>query len=186
MAAKVAPGMKFGRLTVLDRFGASPNGSTLWRCLCECGNEKRATTSHLTGGYIQSCGCLKRDSGRTVCEKRNTTHGDSKHGRYKRLYSVWRNMRDRCLNPQCHAYKDYGGRGIQICAEWSDYQKFKDWAIAAGYDPAAPYGQCTLDRIDCDKGYSPDNCRWVGMKVQADNRRSGRSPDGRYTKAKGE
>lgn len=176
-------GLRFGRLTVTHRNGSLKNGAAVWHCVCDCGGEKDISASHLTGGFIQSCGCLKRDAGRETCIKRNTTHGDAKHGKYQRLYRVWRGMRDRCLNPGCHAYPDYGGRGIQICLEWSDYQTFKKWAIAAGYDPAALYGQCTLDRIDCNKGYSPDNCRWVDMKTQAHNRRSGRGINGQYTAA---
>ncbi len=176
-------GLRFGRLTVIERAGISANGSRLWHCACDCGGEKIATYSHLIGGFIQSCGCLKRDVGRETCIKRSTTHGDSKHGKYRRLYGVWHNMRDRCLNPGCHAYPDYGGRGIRICPEWDDYQQFKAWAISAGYDPSAPYGQCTLDRIDCDKGYSPDNCRWVDMKAQAHNRRNGHRANGQFAKA---
>lgn len=181
--AKDLTGQTFGRLTVIGRAGKLSNGAALWRCKCECGQIKDASTSHLTGGFVQSCGCLNREktSERTV--KRCTTHGDSRHGKYKRLYGVWHNMRDRCLNPKHHAYSSYGGRGITICQEWSDYTTFKSWAIGAGYNPDAPYGELTLDRIDCNKGYSPDNCRWVNMKVQADNRRSGRGRNGQFTKA---
>ena len=178
-------GQRFGRLIAKEITGKAKNGSYLWRCICDCGQEKIATASHLRGGLIQSCGCLKTESGRSTCIKRNTTHGDSKHGKYKRLYNVWHNMKYRCNNPAAKPYKDYGGRGIKVCPEWDkSFEAFKDWAISAGYDPAAPYGQCTLDRIDCDKGYSPDNCRWVNMKVQAENRRSGRSATGQYTAAK--
>ena len=181
--SKDLTGLHFGRLTVTHRNGSLKNGAAVWHCVCECGGEKDVSSAHLTGGFIQSCGCLKREAARDNCLNR-ATHGDSKRGKYRRLYNVWHSMRDRCLNPGCHAYPDYGGRGIQICPEWSDYRKFKAWAIAAGYDPDALYGQCTLDRIDCDRGYCPDNCRWVNMKVQAENRRSGRSATGQYTAAK--
>lgn len=181
--AKDLTGLKFGRLTVIERTGTAKNGAALWRCVCQCGKDTIANASHLTGGFIQSCGCLKSEAGRENCLARNTKHGDSRHGKYKRLYGVWHSMRDRCLNSNHHAYASYGGRGITICPEWSDYQNFKAWAVEEGYDPDAPYGKITLDRIDCDKGYSPDNCRWVDMKTQADNRRSGRDGSGRYTKA---
>lgn len=140
-------GLQFGRLTVTHRNGSLKNGAAVWHCVCECGGEKDVSASHLTGGFIQSCGCLKKEAARDNCLGR-TMHGDSKRGKYRRLYNVWHSMRDRCLNPGCHAYPDYGGRGIQICPEWSDYRKLKAWAIATGYDLDAPYGQCTLDRID--------------------------------------
>ena len=181
--AKDLTGLKYGRLTVIERSGTARNGAALWRCACQCGEEAIASTSHLTGGFVQNCGCLKAETGRANCLSRCAKHGDSRHGKYKRLYGVWHNMRDRRLNPGCHAYANYGGRGITICPEWSEYQNFKNWAITAGYDPEAPYGKLTLDRIDCNRGYSPDNCRWVDMKVQADNRRSGRGRNGQYTKA---
>ena len=92
-------------------------------------------------------------------------------------------MKDRCENPNCHAYSDYGARGISVCEEWHDFIVFKKWAIKNGYDKDAPYGQCTIDRKDNDKGYCPENCRFITMREQTMNRRSNRSKDGRYRKA---
>lgn len=181
MAAKVVPGMKFGRLTVLERVGTSSNGSILWLCRCDCGGEKITATGNLVSQRVKSCGCLQAEVRRKNGQK--TEHGDTKGGVYQRLYFVWCAMKRRCQSPNSKDYPNYGGRGIQICPEWSDYQTFKKWAIAAGYDPKAPHGACTLDRIDCNKGYSPDNCRWVDMKTQAHNRRSGRGINGQYTAA---
>lgn len=80
-------------------------------------------------------------------------------------------MKYRCENPNAPKYPIYGGRGIKVCDEWQDYAKFREWACENGYNPDAPYGKCTIDRIDVDKGYEPTNCRWVDMKIQNNNRR---------------
>ena len=78
----------------------------------------------------------------------------------------------RTEDPNSNSYKNYGGRGIKVCPEWREsFEAFHDWAMANGYDENAPRGQCTIDRIDNDKGYSPDNCRWVSMAVQNTNKR---------------
>ncbi len=182
-------GQSFGRLTVVAFVGIR-NHKAVWHCTCSCGNEVDTTAKSLVSGSTKSCGCARSEMAKQRAAemgKRNTTH----HGcprndpKARRLYQVWSNMKARCLDQNHHAYKIYGGRGITVCAEWlHDFSAFRDWAISAGYDPAAPYGECTLDRIDCDKGYGPDNCRWVNMKVQAENRRSGRAASGQYTKAK--
>ena len=97
----------------------------------------------------------------------NTTHGK----RYTRLYTVWRDMKLRCQNPKNKSYQGYGGRGICVCPAWQDFDNFFTWAMTAGYNPEAPFGACTLDRIDVNGDYEPSNCRWVDMKVQASNRR---------------
>lgn len=80
-------------------------------------------------------------------------------------------MHDRCELKSSKSYPDYGGRGIKVCPEWDDYAEFRAWALANGYDPDAPFGKCTLDRIDVDGDYCPENCRWVDMKTQARNKR---------------
>lgn len=162
-------GMVFGRLTVIERSEdyVSPSGRHLvkWRCVCECGNKVEVTACQLSSGKTQSCGCLRNDA----LIQRVTTHG----GSHDRLYRVYHNMINRCYNKNSDDYKYYGGRGIIICDEWlNDYPAFKDWAYNNGYDDKATIGECTIDRIDVDKNYSPDNCRWVDMKIQSQNRRN--------------
>ena len=178
-------GQKFGRLTVIERTGVLKNGSVLWRCQCDCGQMATATTAHLKGGFVKSCGCLKREMASEVGKRSATHHGCSRiDTKQNRLYSVWKNMKYRCNNPKAKPYPSYGGRGIKVCPEWENsFDAFKTWAMEAGYDYDAPYGKLTLDRIDCNGNYCPENCRWVDMKAQADNRRSGRSASGQYTKA---
>lgn len=156
-------GQRFGRLTVMTRAGADAQGKATWRCQCECGNDVVITGTQLTRNNSRSCGCLKRE----VLQRRLTKHGKTK----SRLFPIWQSMKDRCYCPSNHAYKYYGERGITVCDEWrNDFQKFYEWAMANGYDENAPTWQCTIDRIDNDKGYSPDNCRWVDMKVQNNNK----------------
>jgi len=159
-------GERFGRLVVLSRADdyVAPNGKkhVMWNCLCDCGNEVVVEVCQLTQGKTKSCGCLHKEGS-------HKTHG----GRYDRLYKVFANMNNRCYNQNADDYVYYGGRGINICDEWRhNYLAFKNWALANGYDENAPKGQCTIDRIDVDGNYSPDNCRWVPMSIQSKNRRN--------------
>ena len=96
---------------------------------------------------------------------------------HKRLYRLWQNMKSRCYSKNNAAYKNYGGRGIKVCNEWLDPKKFINWALENGYDENAPKGQCTLDRINNYKGYSPENCRWISMKEQIKNKRDLKNDD---------
>ena len=90
----------------------------------------------------------------------------------RRLRRVWRGMIQRCNNPSHISYHSYGGRGITVCKEWYDYKIFEEWAIRTGYDKTAPYGKCTLERIDVNKGYCPENCCWATIKQQNLNKTS--------------
>ena len=163
-AVKDISGQRFGRLTVIKRFGSTSTGAATWLCLCDCGKECIVEGAKMRKGNTRSCGCLHDESAR----ERRTKHGLSG----TRLYAVWQTMNQRCSNPNSDDYKYYGGRGITVCKEWSqDFLLFHSWAIANGYDENAPFQECTIDRIDNNKGYSPDNCRWVSQMVQIQNKR---------------
>ena len=160
-------GMKFGRLTVMDRESPkSKKAKGLWVCKCECGNVIKVNTSDLKSGNTTSCGCKRKETLRQL----RTKHGESN----TRLYNVWSDMKKRCYNTKNVDYKNYGGRGITVCDEWMDFQNFYDWAIANGYDETAPRGQCTIDRINVDGNYEPENCRWVDRYIQMNNKRNNR------------
>lgn len=156
-------GKRFGRLVALEPCGRDKQGYVIWRCKCDCGNIKEASTKNLGNGTA-SCGCYSKELHSAMLK----THGGAK----SRLYRMYRTMFGRCTNPNAHEYENYGGRGITVCDEWSDFAPFREWALANGYDENAKRGQCTLDRIDPNKGYSPDNCRFVNMKTQQRNRRN--------------
>lgn len=159
-------GQKFGRLFVVERYGKGCKGKDAkWLCLCDCGGMTVSTGKNLRSGNSKSCGCYKRE--RTSETKRKHGFGIKK----ERLYLVWVEMRHRCSNSNDTSYKYYGGRGISVCEEWSDYARFREWAFANGYDPYAAYGKCTIDRIDVNGNYEPSNCRWVDMKTQNANKR---------------
>lgn len=150
-------GKKFGKLTVTEYLGGCR-----WMCVCECGNSKIATTVHLNTSTVVSCGCQTHE---------RRSKASIKHGYYKtRLYRLWSQAKQRCTNPHNDSYYNYGERGIRMCDEWlNDYTAFHEWAMANGYND-----KLSLDRIDNDKGYSPDNCRFVTAKEQCRNRRNNR------------
>ena len=167
-------GQRFGRLVVLGRASNKirKNGraKTMWRCKCDCGNEKVINAESLKSGATKSCGCLNAEMRSQV----PITHGYTKGGHKERLYGVWRNIISRCEYPKQKVYKYYGGRGISICEEWHNYAVFRDWAYANGYDEKAVRGDCTIDRLDNNGNYEPSNCRWVSLKTQMRNRSDNR------------
>lgn len=157
-------GLKSGRLTAIKYIGQNKRGANLWQCNCECGGTSVVVASDLRAGTIRSCGCLKKE----MTSLTKTKH----HQSGTPLYSVWLGIKDRCLNPKSKQYFNYGGRGITVCDEWlGEYgsTNFCKWSLDNGYKKGLE-----LDRIDVNKGYSPDNCRWVSNSVQANNKRTTR------------
>jgi hypothetical protein len=146
-------GEKFGKLSVVERCGHIGK-SAMWKCVCDCGKIIVVSEARLNNGKAVDCGCY-----------RHTTHGMTD----TRLYRIWINMKTRCHNPKTVNFNRYGGRGIEICDEWDDFQAFYDWAITNGYAK-----NLTIDRRDNNKGYSPDNCRWVTAHIQQNNKSNNR------------
>lgn len=151
--------MRFGKLTAISLDHKGNGTRTYWVCKCDCGNERIVSNDHLRNGDVTDCGCTRK----------HTSHWNKHLMSDSRLYSIWDLMKQRCFNVNRKEYPNYGGRGITICVEWLESKNFIDWSLNNGYAD-----NLTLDRIDNDGDYCPENCRWVDRKTQQNNRRNNR------------
>ena len=155
-SVKDLSGTRVGKLSVVGKAKhKSKHGETLWECRCDCGNYIEETTAVLTHERVRSCGKCKR----TITPYLIRTHKN-------RLYHAWSEIKRRCNGKSTNS-KYYSGKGISYCAEWEDFDAFANWAVQNGYESGLE-----IDRIDGDKGYSPENCRWVTHKQNSRNRKA--------------
>lgn len=151
-------GQRFG-LLVAASFERTTRGQSLWLCVCDCGTKSIKQLGNLRSGHTTSCGCLRSPT---------TTQNKTKHGMHGTpTYRSWQSMQTRCNNVGNHKYPSYGGRGIDICDRWASFDAFLQ-------DMGERPPNTTLGRIDNDKGYSPTNCEWQPLVVQARNKRNTR------------
>lgn len=155
-------GQKFNRLTIFSIWRDAEKGYYMCKCRCECGNETKTRLTHVKNGYLKSCGCKKY---KYSVKKQK---GDSRRVLGHPLHSVWASMISRCYHENNPGYPQYGARGIQVCNEWRDFWNFVKWSDSIGGKPDG----YSLDRIDVNGNYCPENCRWADDETQQNNKRT--------------
>ena len=160
-------GQKINGWYIICEYGRNKSGGAMFLCKCDCGNIRVVDGRSIRSGSSKNCGCKRNAETARRIKVISTKHG----GKKERLYGIWRGMLDRCNNPKSPFYYRYGGRGIFVCNEWQEsYASFRGWAVSSGYNKDASRGECTIDRINNDDGYTPNNCRWITLKQQCNNR----------------
>lgn len=153
-------GQRYGRLTVLKEDKTTLKKARKWLCICDCGKKVSIFHSSLQAGATKSCGCFRKE----YQAKKQYKHGGCVNNTSTRLYKIWDGIKQRIDNPKTTGYQYYGGRGITLCNEWRDFIAFKTWATASGYK-----NNLSIDRINNNLGYYPENCRWATNITQGRN-----------------
>ena len=161
-------GVKINSLTIIGFEHVNRGRTTAWNwiCRCECGTMKSIIPIKVLTGNTTSCGCHKNKAISEYNENVKKRHGCARNGKKKRIYTIWSGMRARCSNPNLHDYPNYGGRGIKVCEEWKNsFEAFRDWAYKNGYND-----ELSLDRMDVNGDYCPENCKWATREEQQRNK----------------